>query len=46
MSVFGVEKALYDLSMSGKTRKAYAGDPDAFLAAYNISEEEALDIKD
>jgi hypothetical protein len=45
MSVFGVEKALYDLSMSGKTRKAYVGDPDAFLAAYNISEAEARDIK-
>jgi hypothetical protein len=45
MSVFGVEKALYDLSMSGKTRKAYGADPAAFLATYNIADAEAEDIK-
>jgi len=45
MSVFGVEKALYDLSMSGKTRKAYTADPGAFLAGYNIAEDEARDIQ-
>lgn len=45
MSVFGVEKALYDLSMSGKTRKAYMADPAAFLAGYNIAEDEARDIQ-
>ena len=45
MSVFGVEKALYDLSMSGKTRRAYTADPAAFLATYNIADAEAEDIK-
>jgi hypothetical protein len=45
MSVFGVEKALYDLSMSGKTRKAYMADRAAFLAGYNITEDEARDIQ-
>lgn len=45
MSIFGVEKALYDLSMSGKTRKAYVADPAAFLASYNLSATEAQDIQ-
>jgi len=44
MSVFGVEKALYDLSMSGKTRRAYTADPAAFLATYNIADAEAEDL--
>ncbi len=44
MSVHGVEKVLYDLSMSGKTRKSYSADPPGFLASYNLTESETAEI--
>jgi hypothetical protein len=44
MSIHGVEKVLYDLSMSGKTRKTYVADPASFLASYNLSESETAEI--
>lgn len=40
MSTGALEQLLYDLGSSGRTRKAYAEAPDAFLARYGLSADE------
>lgn len=46
MSVGAIEQLLYDLGSSGRTRKAYAADPEAFFARYALTADEQALIRD
>lgn len=37
MSLEGVEKALYDLNLSGKNRRAFGEESEEFVAGYSLS---------
>lgn len=45
MSVFGVEKALWDISRDRTYADAYRGDPATFLARYQVEPTEAAWIR-
>ncbi|KAB2810920.1 hypothetical protein F9L07_02965 [Pimelobacter simplex] len=40
MSLEGVEKALYDLNLSGRNRRAFGEEPETFVAGYVLSDPE------
>jgi hypothetical protein len=48
VSLEGVEKALYDLNLSGKNRRAFGEEPETFVAGYSLSaaEKELLSTHD
>lgn len=46
MSLNAVEQCVFDLSTSGRTRKGYAAEPEAFLTRYALSDEEKALIRD
>lgn len=46
MSADAVEVALYDLGVKREARTGFATDPDAFLARYSLTTEEAAMIRD
>ena len=45
MSVFGVEQALYDVSVKRDVRTQFREDADTLLASYPLTQEERLLIK-
>ncbi|CAN5275300.1 hypothetical protein BH10PSE14_BH10PSE14_18540 [soil metagenome] len=46
MSLNAVEQCVFDLGNSGRVRKGYAAEPEAFLARYALSEGEKTLIRD
>lgn len=46
MGTGAIEQLLYDLGSSGRSRKAYVNEPEAFLARYRLTAEERALVRE